>query len=109
MIGEKSFLEIPKKRCGTAIIPQELHVSTKIGLCRTPITVFSQLHLMKIQPDAFAKYMHSETTTTTAAHDCSICFRKRTLTYEDFKRIKYDYSLPTPLNYNYVDFNAILR
>jgi acyl-homoserine-lactone acylase len=34
---------------------------------------------------------------------------KDTLTYEDFKRVKYDHSLPTPLNYNFVDFNAIFE
>jgi acyl-homoserine-lactone acylase len=30
-----------------------------------------------------------------------------TLNFEAFKTIKYDHTLPTPLNYNYVDFNAV--
>jgi acyl-homoserine-lactone acylase len=30
-----------------------------------------------------------------------------TINFEDFKTIKYDHTLPTPLNYNYVDFNAV--
>ena len=29
------------------------------------------------------------------------------ISFEEFKTIKYDHTLPTPLNYNYVDFNAV--
>ena len=32
---------------------------------------------------------------------------KDSLSYNDFKQIKYDHTLPTPLNYNFVDFNAL--
>jgi acyl-homoserine-lactone acylase len=31
------------------------------------------------------------------------------ITFEEFKTIKYDHTLPTPLNYNYVDFNAVFE
>ena len=31
------------------------------------------------------------------------------ISFEEFKTIKYDHTLPTPLNYNYVDFNAVFE
>jgi len=31
------------------------------------------------------------------------------ITFEEFKTIKYDHTLPTPLNYNYVDFNVVFE
>jgi len=31
------------------------------------------------------------------------------ITFEEFKTIKYDHKLPTPLNYNYVDFNQVFE
>ena len=61
-------------------------------------------------PDAFAKAMNFETyNNNRSTRLFDLLSEKDTLTYEDFKRIKYDHSLPTPLNYNYVDFNAIFE
>ena len=61
-------------------------------------------------PDEFAKAMNFETyNNNRSTRLFDLLSEKDTLTYEDFKRIKYDHSLPTPLNYNYVDFNAIFE
>ena len=61
-------------------------------------------------PDAFAKAMNYETyNNNRSTRLFDLLSEKDTLTYEDFKRIKYDHSLPTPLNYNFVDFNAIFE
>ena len=61
-------------------------------------------------PDAFEKAMNFETyNNNRSTRLFDLLSEKDTLTYEDFKRIKYDHSLPTPLNYNYVDFNAIFE
>ncbi|MEC7658542.1 MAG: penicillin acylase family protein [Bacteroidota bacterium] len=59
-------------------------------------------------PDTFAKAMNFETyNNNRSTRLFNLLSEKDTLTYEDFKRVKYDHSLPTPLNYNFVDFNAI--
>ena len=61
-------------------------------------------------PDTFAKAMNFETyNNNRSTRLFNLLSEKDTLTYEDFKRIKYDHSLPTPLNYNFVDFNAIFE
>ena len=61
-------------------------------------------------PDTFAKAMNFETyNNNRSTRLFNLLSEKDTLTYEDFKRVKYDHSLPTPLNYNFVDFNAIFE
>ena len=61
-------------------------------------------------PDTFPKAMNFETyNNNRSTRLFNLLSEKDTLTYEDFKRIKYDHSLPTPLNYNFVDFNAIFE
>ena len=59
-------------------------------------------------PDTFPKAMNFENyNNNRSTRLFNLLSEKDTLTYEDFKRVKYDHSLPTPLNYNFVDFNAI--
>ena len=61
-------------------------------------------------PDTFPKAMNFENyNNNRSTRLFNLLSEKDTLTYEDFKRIKYDHSLPTPLNYNFVDFNAIFE
>ncbi|MEC8211956.1 MAG: penicillin acylase family protein [Bacteroidota bacterium] len=61
-------------------------------------------------PDTFPKAMNFETyNNNRSTRLFNLLSEKDTLTYEDFKRVKYDHSLPTPLNYNFVDFNAIFE
>ena len=61
-------------------------------------------------PDTFPKAMNFENyNNNRSTRLFNLLSEKDTLTYEDFKRVKYDHSLPTPLNYNFVDFNAIFE
>ncbi len=61
-------------------------------------------------PDTFPKAMNFENyNNNRSTRLFNLLSEKETLTYEDFKRVKYDHSLPTPLNYNFVDFNAIFE
>ena len=61
-------------------------------------------------PDKFPKAMNFETyNNNRSTRLFNLLSEKDTLTYEDFKRVKYDHSLPKPLNYNFVDFNAIFE
>jgi len=59
-------------------------------------------------PDKFAKAMNYETyNNNRSTRLYNLLSEKDSLSYADFKRIKYDHTLPTPLNYNFVDFNAL--
>ena len=61
-------------------------------------------------PNTFPKAMNFENyNNNRSTRLFNLLSEKDTLTYEDFKRVKYDHSLPTPLNYNFVDFNAIFE
>ena len=61
-------------------------------------------------PDVFAKEMNFETyNNNRSTRLFDLLSEKDILTYEDFKQVKYDHSLPTPLNYNFVDFNDIFE
>ena len=59
-------------------------------------------------PDDYAKSMNYETyNNNRSTRLFDLLSEKDSLSYADFKRIKYDHTLPTPLNYNFVDFNAL--
>ena len=59
-------------------------------------------------PVDYAKAMNYETyNNNRSTRLFELLSDKDSLSYSDFKRIKYDHTLPTPLNYNYVDFNAL--
>ena len=59
-------------------------------------------------PDDYAKAMNYETyNNNRSTRLFDLLSEKDSLSYADFKRIKYDHTLPTPLNYNFVDFNAL--
>ena len=56
----------------------------------------------------YAKAMNYETyNNNRSTRLFDLLSEKDSLSYADFKRIKYDHTLPTPLNYNFVDFNAL--
>ncbi len=56
----------------------------------------------------YAKAMNYETyNNNRSTRLFGLLSEKDSLSYADFKRIKYDHTLPTPLNYNFVDFNAL--
>ena len=56
----------------------------------------------------YAKAMNYETyNNNRSTRLFDLLSEKDSLSYADFKRIKYDHNLPTPLNYNFVDFNAL--
>ena len=56
----------------------------------------------------YAKAMNYETyNNNRSTRLFDLLSKKDSLSYADFKRIKYDHTLPTPLNYNFVDFNAL--
>ena len=59
-------------------------------------------------PNDYAKAMNYETyNNNRSTRLFDLLSEKDSLSYADFKRIKYDHTLPTPLNYNFVDFNAL--
>lgn len=59
-------------------------------------------------PDDFAEAMNYERyDNNRSTRLFALLNEKDTLSFEDFKRIKYDRKLPTPLNYNFIDFNAL--
>ena len=59
-------------------------------------------------PDDYAKAMNYETyNNNRSTRLFDLLSEKDSLSYADFKRIKYDHTLPNPLNYNFVDFNAL--
>ena len=59
-------------------------------------------------PDDYAKAMNYETyNNNRSTRLFDLLSEKDSLSYADFKRIKYDHTLPTPLNYNFVDFNVL--
>ena len=59
-------------------------------------------------PDDYSKAMNYETyNNNRSTRLYNLLSEKDSLSYNDFKQIKYDHTLPTPLNYNFVDFNAL--
>ena len=59
-------------------------------------------------PVDYAKAMNYETyNNNRSTRLFELLSDKDSLSYSDFKRIKYDHTLPNPLNYNFVDFNAL--
>ena len=61
-------------------------------------------------PDDYAKAMNFETyNNNRSTRLFDLLSEKDSLSYADFKRIKYDHTLPNPLNYNFVDFNSLYQ
>ena len=112
-IGKKPSLETPKKRCGTVTIatkelPQVIAPQAGYVYNANHSPFYSTDPDENPKPDDFAKAMNFETyNNNRSTRLFDLLSEKDSLSYADFKRIKYDHTLPTPLNYNYVDFNAL--